>query len=246
MIRINESFQNEFNKLKKLEGIKQEFFEINESSIKKIFGYIFLLNYFKNKAETKRYFSTNFNMTFSLLLESNYALITGQCRASLLLLRSAQEANYKFVLERERQFMLENDNSLSFSPLDYRFIETKNKFINDLKNCLDINEYKEYYDSVERNLTLYKKLSGIVHSGSNSLPVLSVDYFSRLYENTIIDTDKFFDLINAVLNEIFILNYFLIRESLFNWDYYVLYDILRLLYGDKRTKTLIKIVKRAN
>jgi len=241
---LTDILQSEFEKLKSSTEIQQEFMLKNESSMKKVFSYIFSINYIKNKIETKRYFDEKFHMTFSLLLESNYALFTGQCRGALLLLRSAQEANFKFVLERERQLMLENNHGLSFEPLDYRFTDTKKKFINDLRICLDENDFKEYYDSIERNLSFYKVLSGVVHSGSKNLPVMSVEYFSSLYEDTIIDNDKFFDLFFSVLNEIFLLDFFLIRDSLYNWDYYVLYDLLRILYGDKRTKTLIRIVKK--
>ncbi|MCI1696805.1 hypothetical protein [Aneurinibacillus aneurinilyticus] len=245
MISLNDFFQKEFEKMQSLDGIKQQFISNNESAIKKIFGYIFSINYLKNKVETRRYFSSEFNMTFSLLLESIYALFTGQCRSALLLLRSAQEANYKFVLEREREFMLVKNSSISFEPLDYRFIETKKKFISDLQNCLDKTDFKEYYISVERNLTLYKRLSGIVHSGSKSLPVMSVEYFSKLHEETIVDSKEFFNLFCSVLNEIFLLNFFLIRESLSKWDYYAVYNLLRIIYGDKRSKTLIGIVKKS-
>lgn len=243
MIRLNDIFVKEFEKINSLDGVKKQFIINNESSIKKIFGYIFSINYLKNKVETKRYFSSEFNMTFSLLLESIYALFTGQCRSALLLLRSAQEANYKFVLESERKMMLFKNPSLTFEDLDYRFIETKKKFIGDLHKYLDKNDFKEYYISIERNLTLYQRLSGVVHSGSRNLPIMSVDYFSKLHEETIVDKEEYFNLFCSVLNDIFLLNFFMIRESLVKWDYYVLYDFLRILYGDKRTKTLIGIVK---
>lgn len=238
-----DSFQQEFDKLQRMDSVKQEFMLSNQSEFKKIFGYIFTINYLKNKAETKKYFGSEFNMTFSLLLEALYALFTGQCRSSLLLLRSAQEANYRFVLERERQYMLEIDSSLSFEPLDFRFIETKRKFIKDLQIQLDKNLFKAYYDSIEKNYTLYKKLSGVVHSQSENIPVMSAHYFSNLYEVTIVDNDAFFNLFCSTLNEIFLLNFFLVRESLGKWDSFVLNDLLRVLYGNKKSNTLIKMVK---
>lgn len=243
MNSLNSMLEQEFEKLQRIDGMKIEFIEKNEIFMRKIFGYVFVLNYLKNKAETRRYFNAEFYMTFSLLLESIYALFSGQCRAALLLLRSALEANYKFVLERERQLMLEINPNISFESLDYRFVETKRKFVDDLHHCLDDNKFEEYFISLDRGLTLYKALSGIVHSGSKSLPVMSVEYFSHLHEETIIDSDRFFKLFVSVLNNIFLLNYFMLRESLQNWDYYTLYNLLRLLHGDKRTKTLISIVK---
>ena len=240
MNRLSDIFQQEFDKIKKKGAIKQKFMLTNQHEMKKTFGYIFAINYLKNKVETKKYFGSEFNMTFSLLLESLYALFTGQCRSSLLLLRSAQEANYKFVLERERQYMLENDSSLSFEPLDFRFIETKRKFVKDLEISVDKVAFKEYYSSIERNYTLYKQLSGVVHSQSAKIPVMSVEYFSKLHEETIIDNEAFFNLFHSTLNEIFLLNFFLIRESLRKWDSFVLCDLLKILYGNKRTSTLKK------
>lgn len=243
MSSLISTMEQEFEKLQQMDGMKIEFIEKNKVLMRKIFGYIFVLNYLKNKAETKRYFNIEFHMTFSLLLESIYALLSGQCRAALLLLRSAQEANYKFVLERERQLMLDKDPTILFESLDYRFGETKRKFAEDLHRCLDDNKFKEYFTSLDRGLTLYKELSAIVHSGTKSLPVISVEYFSHLHEETIIDSAKFFELFISVMNNIFILNYFMLRESLQKWDYYSLYNLLNLLHGDKRTKTLISIVK---
>ncbi|WP_249685361.1 hypothetical protein, partial [Bacillus velezensis] len=99
----------------------------NQSEIKKVFGCIFIFNFFKNRVETKRYYNSEFNVTFSLLLESSYALLSGQCRRSLLLLRSTQEANYKSVLECERRIMKEHDPTLAFEALDYRYGETQKK-----------------------------------------------------------------------------------------------------------------------
>ncbi len=73
---------------------------------------------------------------------------------------------------------------------------------------------------------------------------MSVEYFSNLHEETIIDNDRFFDLFISVLNNIFLLNFFMLRKSLQNWDYYNLYNLLKILHGEKRTRTLISIVKK--
>lgn len=243
MSDLGNTFNQEFIKLQNIEGVKQSFIVTNEDEIKKIFGYIFVINHLKNRAETKRYFATEYNMTFSLFLESTFALLTGQCRSALLLLRSAQEANFKFVLEREREFMLREDSTLSFESLDFRFIETKRKFINDLQYSLDRGKFSDYYSSIERSYTLYQKLSGVVHSQSKNMPVMSVEYFSSLHEETIIDKQEYFNLFSASLNEMFLLTFFMLRESLNNWDSYVLFDLLRILYGKKRSQSLIKLVK---
>lgn len=243
MISLQERFHNEFEKFIALEDAKKEFVSNNYAEVKKVFGRIFTINYFKNKVETKNYFDSAFNMTFTLLLESAYALLSGQCRSSLLLLRSAQESNYKYVLECERKMLKEKNHNLTFNKLDYRFSETQKNFLKDIEPVADKQRFREYYKSIERNGTYYKKLSGIVHSGSENIPVMSVTYFSSLYKNTILDKSEFFDLYNKVLNEIFLIDFFLMRESLIKWDYYMLYNALRVSFGDKRAKTLIKIVK---
>lgn len=244
MKTLNDYFNDELEKINSLEGVNHQFLSINSAAINGIFGYIFSLSYLKNKAETKNYFDSEFDMTFSLLLESFYALITGQCRGALLLLRAAQEANFKFVLEKERGVMLNDDPTLEFQKLDFRFKETKRKFINDLKICLDEDDFSEYYDSVEKNLFFYQKLSAVSHSVSSGTPITNVEYFSSLHNNTIIDRAEYFKLFDNVVDKIFLLNYFLIRESLINWDSYILEDLLRIMYGKRRTKTLIEIVKK--
>ncbi|WP_071458579.1 hypothetical protein [Bacillus massilinigeriensis] len=243
MSELRSIFKQEFMKLQNIEGIKQSFIATNVDEIKKIFGYIFVINYLKNRAETKRYFGAEYNMTFSLLLESTFALLTGQCRSSLLLLRSAQEANFRFVLERERELMLRQDSTLSFESLDFRFIETKRKFTKDLQNSIDRGKFSDYYNSIERTYTLYNKLSGVVHSQSKNMPVMSVEYFSSLHKETIIDKQEFFNLFSATLNEMFLLTFFMLRESLKKWDSYVLFDLLIILYGKKRSQSLIKLIK---
>lgn len=214
MSNLIDTFNQEFKNIQTIEGIKKSFIVINEEVLKKIFGYIFVMNYLKNKAETKRYFGSEFNMIFSLLLESNYALFTGQCRSALLLLRSAQEANYRFVLEREREGMLERNSTLSFERLDFRFIETKRKFMNDLQNSIDRSDFPEYYSAIERNYTLYNELSGIVHSQSKNMPVMSVEYFSNLHEETIVDKQRYFYLFSSSLNEMFILVFLCLEKVL--------------------------------
>ncbi len=96
---MEEIYRSEFEKLLKIEGVNKKFISDNYEQIIKTFSYVFIINVFKNKVETKSYFNAEFNMTFSLLLEAIFALYTGQCRSALLLLRSAQEANFVYVLE---------------------------------------------------------------------------------------------------------------------------------------------------
>lgn len=244
MSSIEDICNSEFIKLIDSEIFSKDFFKDNEVEMKKIFNYIFIINYFKNRAETKTYFNDNFKMTFSLILESSFALYTGQCRAALLLLRSAQETNFKFVLERERESILQTDPSKSFEKLDYRFTDTKRKFLKDIEGFVSKTDFSEYYCTIERNLTLYKKLCGIVHSESTNIPVFNVNYYSNLYKDTILSKDDYFKLYTKTLNELFALIFFMLRDRLKQWDTYNLYDLLHLVYGSKKTKRYVSIVKK--
>ncbi len=244
MIPINEICDREFKILMNSGAFNRDFLEENHSEIKKIFNYIFLINYFKNRVETKNYFNENYKMTFSLILESSYALYTGQCRAALLLLRSAQETNFKFVLEQERGEILKVDPSKTFDPLNYRFNETKTKFLKDIEGVISKTDFGEYYCTIERNLTYYKKLCGVVHSESTNIPVLNVSYYSNLYLDTILDKEDYFKLYTNTLNEIFALIFFLLRERLEKWDTYDLLGLLHLIYGKKKAARYIGIVKK--
>lgn len=244
MKTIEDTCNDEFKLLLTTGSFNKEFIETNNTEIKKIFNYIFLINVIKNRVETRKYFAENFNMTFSLMLESSYALYTGQCRAALLLLRSAQETNFKFVLEREREMILKIDPLKSFERLDYRFNDTKRKFLNDVIEFIPKQEYGEYYYTVERNLTYYKKLCGVAHSESSSIPVLNVNYYSNLYNDTLLSKDDYFKLFTEVLNAIFSLLFFMLRDSLRHWDSFELLELLHLVFGRKKSKRYMEIIKR--
>lgn len=244
MTRLEDIFEKEFIKLKTIDTINQNFLLEHENQLKKVFGFVFSINYLRNRVETKKYFSKDYNKAFSLLLETTYSLLSGQCRSALLLLRASQEANYRFVLEREREFINSIDSSVTFQPLNYRFVETKQKFMSDLQPYVDPEDFKEYYLSIERNLTLYKKLSGIAHLGTQNEPVVSVEYFSHLYEDTLINKSEYFNLFNSVLREMFIIIFYMVRQSLNKWDTYVLYDLLNIMFGKKKSETLINTIKK--
>lgn len=159
------------------------------------------------------------------------------------MLRSAQESNLRYVLEKEREFIKIEKPEITFQSLDFRFKDTCNKFLADIENEVDKEKFSEYYLTINRNLTFYKNLSGVVHSESSVVPISPVAYFSKLHENTIVNIVKYFKLFLNVIEQIFLLNYFLIRKSLIHWDKYDLQNILLIISGKKRTETLIRIIK---
>ena len=240
-----ESSLLEYEKLLTQSSFNTDFIYNNNNEIKKIFNYIYIINLLKNRAETKRFFGTDFNMTFSLLLESSNSLYSGQCRASLLLLRSAQESTLQFITIKEREWILSNiDSSRQFIELDYRFTETKKKLVKDIKTSVDSNKYSEYYKNIDKTVTYYKKLCGVVHSTGKNIPVELSYYYSNLEVNTILEKKDFFELYLKSLECIFTLIYFLLRESFEKWDTYDLSDILKTIFKkDKKVQRFISFVK---
>lgn len=124
MQSLTETFEIEYNKAILKPGIKTVFIENKFEDMKQIFGYLFIVNYFKNRVETKHFFGPEFNIVYSLLLESVYALYTGQCRSALLLLRSTQEANFRHVLLKEREWIHSFNTDQQFESLNFRFVES--------------------------------------------------------------------------------------------------------------------------
>jgi len=243
MSTLRDVCENEFQKAISKPGIKVEFIEKNSDYMKQIFRYLFVINYFKNRAETKSFFDTKFNIVYSLLLESIYALYSGQCRSALLLLRSAQEANFRHVLSKERDWIRSFNNEAKFTPLNFRFVETASNYRTDLGAYLNPEKYDMYYKVIDQSLTHYKHLCSVVHSLSTQQPVANVDYFSSVTGDTIIDEKKYFNLYLDTLDTILILIILLVRERFKAWDSYDLQNIFRSVYGKKRSLTMLKYVK---
>lgn len=243
MFNLREICDNEFEKALSKPSIKKEFVEKNLKDMKQIFRYLFVVNYFKNRAETKVYFGNEYNVVYSLFLESVYALYTGQCRSALLLLRSTQEANFRHVLSKEREWIRSFDKEVQFEELNFRFVETAKKFQSDLTPYLDREKYELYFKTIESNLTHYKNLCGVVHSESSNQPVANVDYFSNVVGDTIVNEQKYFKLYIDTLDDMLTLIIFLLRQRFHEWDSYDLLNIFGAVYGKKRKHSLLSYVK---
>ncbi|CZR09463.1 hypothetical protein [Trichococcus ilyis] len=234
----------EFEKLKQTVSFDKTFMFDNEIQIKRIFKRIYVINLLKNRPELKNILDEKFDMTFTLLLESSYSLFSGQCRSSLLLLRSSLESGLQFVTRKEREWILETvDQNIEFDEIDYRFVETKKKLIKDISPYVAESDYPEYYLTIDRCVSYYKKLCEIVHSTGSAIPINISYFYANLNENTLINKEKFFDLYSFSLDTLFTLLYFLLRLRLKEWDTYELKDILNVLYRDDKTEKYLNFVK---
>lgn len=234
----------EFEQLMTSVKFDNEFTKKNKNKIKQIFSRIYTINMLKNRPEVKAIFDNEFDMTFTLLLESSYSLFSAQSRASLLLLRSSLEATLKFVTEKERNWIINlKGTNIEFQPLNYRFVETSNSLLNDIKIHVSKDKYPEYYKTIERSVTYYKQLCSIVHSNGVSIPVGLSYFYDELNENTLINKEEFFKLYISSLDTIFTLLYFLLRNSLVHWDTYELSDILSVMFKDNKKQRYLNYIK---
>lgn len=226
--------EKEFQKLMEAVTFDKKFLFENEAQMKYYFRRIYVINLLKNRLELSEIFDSEFNEPFSLLLESTFSMFSGQCRASLLLLRSALESIFHFCTIKERERIKTIDSEAIFKEIDYRFIDTKQKFVEDITPYVSEVEYGEYFTTIERCTTYYKKLSSIVHSMNRKSPILISTFYVDLQEDTLIDKEDFFELYRETLNNIFVLLYFLLRNNLKEWDTYDLKDILKVIYKKEK------------
>lgn len=233
--------KQEFDKLVALFDKNTEFLNENYTDCFKIFKHIYLINHFKNRAETKRFFNTNFDIAFSLMLESIYALYSGHIRAALLLLRSAQEMTLKSIIYQERNWIKTKKENVSFEDLSFRFLENKTIFIKDITPYLNKTIYADYFSKLDKTVTIYKELSGIVHSSNKSIDFNLYQYFSSIiYKKS--DINKFLNLFMTTLRNLLDLICYMMRDSLKLWDTYELKDLLSIII--KKEKSRINYINR--
>lgn len=234
-MKINERAEKEFAKIISMQPHEMDFINENYTECLKIFKYLYLINYFKNKAETKRFFRYNFNLAFSLMLEAVYVLYSGHTKASLLILRSAQEITLKSIIKQEREWINSITENTNFKKLDYRFTENKTIFVNDISPYISKEQYNEYFVELDRTVGIYKELSGIVHSGNEKMDFQVFSYFSSLTlkNNNINET---FDMFNKTFKSIFRLICFMMRDSLSEWDTYELHDVFSLVIKKEKSR----------
>lgn len=245
MTNYSLSCEKEFEKLIDSVTFDKRFLIENDTYLKYLFRRIYVINLLKNRPELHEVFDDMFDEPFSLLLESTFSIFSGQCRSSLLLLRTALESIFHFCTKKEREWIKTNDSTAVFREIDYRFIDTKRKMVEDITPYISSEDYGEYFNTINRCVTYYKKLSGIVHSTNRKSPIQISTFYADLQGDTLIDKEKFFILYREALNNIFVLLYFLLRNHLEKWDTYDLKDILKVMYKkDKQVNRYLKYIKK--
>lgn len=233
MERINQS-KVQFDKLISLLDGKSGYINEHYNKMFKIFNYIYVINHFKNRAKTKHYFNSHFNIAFSLMIESAFLLYSKHEKASLLMLRSAQEMTLKSIIFQEREWIKSKKNNNSFDKLDFRFNENKKVLVKDLELFLP-KEYREYYTELDRSVQIYKKLSGIVHSSNKTMEFQMYKYFSSLLEDFNY-TDEIIDIFIRTFKNLLTLICYMLRRSLKRWDTYELNDILSVVIKKEKSR----------
>ncbi len=212
----------------------------------KIFRHIYLVNHFKNRVETKKFFDSNFDIAFSLLLESFFALYSGHIKAAMVILRSSQEMTLKSIIFQERKKIKCINENAKFEELDFRYTENKTRLKNDIRPYLSKEFYDLYSSKIDQSHTLYKELSGIVHSGNKKLNFKLHTYFSSLVEDNNNISEKI-KLYIKVLKNINDLICFMMRDSLEKWDTYELNELFSLtIKKEKSRKNYIDMLKGKN
>lgn len=242
MINKKLEVRREFEKLLESLSENRDFIEENKEECFRIFTYIYIINHFKNRAETKVFFNEEFETAFSLLIESVFVLYLGHLRAGLLILRSSQEMSFKSIIHQERKWILTKNRNITFDKLDYRFVENKNIFLKDIEPHLSKVEYEGYYKEIERTVTYYKELSGIVHSGNKKINFNISHVFESIKTNNEKHKEEIFSLFLNVLKNLFVLLCYMMRESLVNWDTYELQNVLSIVF--KKEKQINNFILR--
>lgn len=234
--------KQEFEKLTKLLSDSNFLNNYYRDSLK-IFKHIYLINHFKNRVETKRFFDSTFDRAFSLMLESIFLLYSGHIKAAMIILRSSQEMILKSIIYQERQWIESFNLETQFEELDFRYTENKRRLKKDIKPYLSEEFYNLYSSKIDQSQTFYKELSGIVHSGNKAMDFKLYEYFSSLLEEDNI-SDEGLKLYIKILKNITELICFMMRDSLEKWDTYELEDLFSLTINkEKSRKNFIGILK---
>lgn len=245
MVNYSLLCEEEFNNLIEMVTFDKSFLVKNRSQMKYYFKRLYVINLMKNRPELSGILDNEFDKPFSLLLESTFSLFSGQCRSSLLLLRTALESILHFCITKERVWIKTINSEAIFESIDYRFSETKQKLVKDISAYVSKDEYSEYFCTIERCTFYYKKLSAIVHSTNSVSPILTSTFYTDLQGDTLINKEGFFKLYKDTLNNIFFLLYFLLRNYLEKWDTYDLKDILKVMFRkENQVNKTIKYIKK--
>lgn len=219
-------------------NVNNEIKSLYLKEIEKIFCGIYIINYVSNRIELKKFFnSAYFGVSFSCLIESFSLLLNNYPRAALLVLRSCLESFIKFIIEVYSKGNFEiNDRSYRANK------STLDKIITDTDDFPE--SFKEEGISLNSKMEAeYSRLSGLSHSLTPEIKNNTINYFSDLNkvnnENIKLALERFLNVINHVFSFCIII----CQPSFKNWDTFELDKIFRMVFGQRRTKTFLKLVK---
>lgn len=220
--------------------VSKEIISKYEPELKKVFSTIYCINYLKNRTELERFFKTQyFDITFSCLLELFSLLLNNYPRGALLVLRSSLENFIKHIIQEYNQLLSKeykiNDRSYTVNKTELEKI-IKNNSKESLKNeSITLNSKME---------TSYKKLSGLSHSLTLESKNNILNYFSDI---NVVNDDNIIFAINHtkdVSQSILSFSVILCESSFKYWDSCELKKILRLAFGERKSQTYIRNIKK--
>lgn len=234
----NSDIQSQLNKIlatSRNKMIKNEY----KIELDKIFSDIYAINYLRNKAETKRYFNTNyFKVTYSCLLESYSLILNNYPRGASLVLRSALENFIKHIIN-----IINSEYGKSYDINDRSYSSNKvtlEKIISDVLKPSFKKINIEINGQMERQ---YKELSGLSHSLTPESISNTFEYFFDLDNLNRKNVDVVIDKFTQVSRVIFSLSVILCEPSLKLWEMDELEGILNIVFGKRKRETYIKKIK---
>lgn len=214
----------------------KEIVSLYKQNIEEIFCGIYMINYVSNRIEFKKRFSSDyFNISFSCLIESFSLILNNYPRGASLVLRSSLENFIKFIIQANNKTNFKIDDKIytnNKATLD-RIIEAQD--IEPLK--------KQYFRANSKMQKEYDNLSGISHSLTLESKSNTVDYFSDL---SIVNKNSMIlvlQKIKNIINQMFVFCIMIGQPSFKIWDSFDLEKIFRMVFGKKKTRTFLKLIK---
>lgn len=204
----------------------------NKNEVKKLFSFLFTINFLKNRIELKKNFFSNkyFEITYSCLMESFLLVLDAHYRGSLLVARCALENSIKHSMSVNN---IPNISQRSYTE-NYNTFKC-HKTPNEQLNLLITKNN-------ERKKTLYSKLSGISHSLTPDSLNLNIEYLLyKQKENP--PSNETLDKLTKCYEYIFLDFLFISYYSIEQWDSDLLLNILKIPFGKKRSMSLLKSIK---
>ncbi|KYC62070.1 MAG: hypothetical protein SOI41_02700 [Heyndrickxia coagulans] len=230
---LKEDYQDQLNILvKNIEG--NMVFSYKRSELERCFSFLYLINFLSKRVELKRFFDSKACLvSYSCLIEAFMLLIENHPRGSSLVIRSAIENFIKNIIKITGggEYYI-NDRSYGEN------IKTLNSII---ENHVP-EKYKPLFNKTTAQISrLYYLLSGLSHSLTPESEKILLNYFSDTRSINTENIDTVTDNYLSALEHIFTLSLLICRNSLEIWERENLEEIFRIVYGKKRTQTLLQL-----